>query len=125
MHELDDLLRLTRRLRLSATERVQPRTWRPATDIYRTGDGWLVKVELAGVRPEEIRLHASGRTLTVTGRRWDMEHVKGVEYHALEIAYNRFARTVELPCDLESAQLETEYRNGMLLVHVRTQRCGP
>src|SRR5438045_792618 len=26
--------------------------WCPAADVYRTADGWLVKVELAGVRPE-------------------------------------------------------------------------
>ena len=25
--------------------------WCPAADVYRTADGWLVKVELAGVRP--------------------------------------------------------------------------
>src|SRR5919205_684335 len=27
--------------------------WRPRADVYRTPDGWLVKLELAGVRPDE------------------------------------------------------------------------
>ena len=30
--------------------------WQPRADVYRTHDGWLVKLELAGVRLDEIRL---------------------------------------------------------------------
>ncbi len=29
--------------------------WQPRVDVHRTQDGWLIKVELAGVRPDEIR----------------------------------------------------------------------
>jgi HSP20 family molecular chaperone IbpA len=36
----------------------------------------------------------------------------------MEIAYNRFARTIELPCDLERARITLEGREGMLLLHV-------
>ena len=31
--------------------RAQPSMWEPAADLYRTAEGWVVKVELAGVRP--------------------------------------------------------------------------
>ena len=30
--------------------------WQPRADVYRTPEGWLVKLELAGVRLDEIRL---------------------------------------------------------------------
>jgi HSP20 family protein len=30
------------------------RLWYPSADVYRTRDGWIVKVELAGVRADEI-----------------------------------------------------------------------
>ena len=42
--------------------------WRPATDVYRTPDGWLVKFELAGVSPEDVELTARGRALRIRGR---------------------------------------------------------
>jgi HSP20 family molecular chaperone IbpA len=36
----------------------------------------------------------------------------------MEIAYNRFERTIDLPCDLEHARITVGYRDGMLLLHV-------
>ena len=35
--------------------------WRPATDVYRTRDGWMVKFELAGVEPDDIEWLADVR----------------------------------------------------------------
>ena len=32
------------------------RLWNPAADVYRTRDGWTVKIDLAGVRPDEIEI---------------------------------------------------------------------
>jgi HSP20 family protein len=37
----------------------------------------------------------------------------------MEIAYSRFERSVELPCNLDRADITTEYRDGMLLVRIR------
>ena len=37
--------------------------------MYRTDDGWLVKLELAGVRLDEIRLMTDGPHLIVEGTR--------------------------------------------------------
>jgi HSP20 family molecular chaperone IbpA len=39
----------------------------------------------------------------------------------MEIAYNRFERTLELPCDLERARITMECREGMLLLYVKTR----
>jgi HSP20 family molecular chaperone IbpA len=39
----------------------------------------------------------------------------------MEIAYNRFERTLELPCDLELARITVEGRDGMLLLRVATK----
>jgi HSP20 family protein len=93
--------------------------WRPATDVYRTPEGWLVKIELAGVRPEDVELTARGRALRVRGRRRDCCLEPGSRQVHMEIAYHRFDRQVELPEDLQQAAFDTEFRDGMLLVRVR------
>ena len=92
--------------------------WEPAADIYRTRHGWLVKVELAGVRPDDIELMASGHTLTLRGVRRDCVREDGCRYHRMEIAYDRFERTLELPCDVGRATVSTDYRDGMLYVSI-------
>ncbi|MFA7095168.1 MAG: Hsp20/alpha crystallin family protein [Gammaproteobacteria bacterium] len=124
MTVLDELIRLTRRLHLAAGEELQPVGWRPAADVYRTASGWLVKIELAGVRHEEVELHVIGRHLTIRGRRRDSELIEGCELYSLEIPYSRFERSIELPCNLERAKTITEYREGMLLVRIVTEVSG-
>jgi HSP20 family protein len=114
----EDLIRLMHALFLPAAESCRDSPWCPAADVYRGRTGWLVKFELAGVRPEDIELTVLGRRLTVRGTRRDWTAHEGSSYYQLEIAYSHFQRSLELPVDLERAQIGTEYRDGMLLVHI-------
>jgi HSP20 family protein len=93
--------------------------WRPAADIYRTREGWLVKLELAGVKEDDIQVSVRGRMLTVCGRRRDSLISEGGEHLLLEISYSEFERQIELPCDLEQCVVTTESRDGMLLLRIR------
>lgn len=96
-------------------------SWRPAADIYRTCTGWLVKLDLAGVRPEDIVVQARGGSLFVHGTRRDWLLEENAHYYSLEIAYNRFERRIDLPVVLEHAEIVTEYHAGMLVVRIYTQ----
>ncbi len=106
---------------LFSTEAERAPEWRPATDVYRTPDGWLVKFELAGVRREDVEFAVRGRALRVRGRRRDCCLEPGCRQVHMEIAYSRFERQVELPGDLELARIETEFRDGMVLVRIQRE----
>ncbi|HYJ47618.1 MAG TPA: Hsp20 family protein, partial [Pyrinomonadaceae bacterium] len=69
--------------------RVRPgaRVWRPDADVYKTDDGWIVKVDLAGVSADDLEITISDRTLSITGCRRDTFFGEGVVYHQLEITY--------------------------------------
>ncbi len=95
--------------------------WRPAVDVYRTSKGWLLKFDLAGVNPKEVSLKVEGCRVTIRGVRRDTLTEEGCRYYRMEITYNHFERTVELPCTVEPASVETDYRHGMLLVHLITE----
>ena len=116
-----DWIHLMRALFLPAAGAVRDPVWRPAADVYRTPHGWLVKFDLAGVRPGDVALETAGPRLTLRGTRRDCFHEAGCRHYRLEIAYSQFERTVELPCDLRRAALRTEHRDGMLLVHIDTE----
>ncbi|MEN6492856.1 MAG: Hsp20/alpha crystallin family protein [Thermoguttaceae bacterium] len=100
----------------AAAEMTPATMWRPLADIYRTSRGWLVKFELAGVRPEEIQLTACGQSLTLRGVRRDVRIEEGQCSYSMEISYNRFERTLELPCEAEALTIRSDYRDGMLMV---------
>jgi HSP20 family protein len=98
--------------------------WRPPVDVYRKGRDWLLKFDLAGVRTEDVRVRVGGSKVTVTGIRRDWVVEMGYSYHSMEISYNRFERTVELPGDLSDAEYSLETRDGLLLVRVEATQQG-
>jgi HSP20 family protein len=94
--------------------------WRPAADIYRTPEGWVVKLELAGVRQEDVNVVTSGSELFVSGVRRDRFVEEGWSHHSMEITYSHFERVIDLPCDLDYASISIESYDGLLLVRVAT-----
>jgi len=116
-----DLVRVMQSLFLPAAEAARGAAWHPPADVYRTPGGWLVKLDLAGVRPEDVEVTAGGRQLTVRGTRRDWCLEEGCSQYQMEIAYSHFERSLTLPADLDRARVTAEHRHGMLLVHVEPE----
>ena len=93
--------------------------WYPAADVYRTRDGWVVKLELAGVVPDELEVRIEGDTLRVAGSRRDESFGETVSYHQLEITYSRFERAIRFPCPIEGASVERRYKDGLLILYLQ------
>jgi HSP20 family protein len=118
-------------LKLSVGRKSRPgnRLWRPAADVYRTrGGGWVVKVDLAGVSPDDLEVIITDTTLHIHGCRRDTFYGEGISYQQLEITYSRFEKTLHFPCPIEEATLLRDYRDGLLIIHLRSgdrQECEP
>ncbi len=93
--------------------------WYPAADVYQTPDGWVVKVELAGVSPEDIEIDIQGNVLYVAGCRKDRSCAAGVSYQQMEITYSSFEKTLRFPSTIEGAVVEHEFENGLLIITLR------
>ena len=93
--------------------------WYPAADVYQTPDGWVVKVELAGVAAEEITIDIQGNVLYIAGCRKDRSCAAGVAYQQMEITYSNFEKTLRFPAAINSAHVEHEFENGILIVSLK------
>ena len=58
----------------------------------------------------------------MSGARRDCSLEEGCSYYRMEIAYSHFQRSLELPCDLSRCRITTDYRAGMLHVHIITEK---
>jgi HSP20 family protein len=98
------------------------RFWEPHVDVYETREAVKVKVELAGIRPENtnVELSGDGRVLTIRGVREDARHeaVDRTLFHQMEIYLGPFERVVALPpgAEVERDGVDASYRDGFLVI---------
>jgi len=109
---------------LASSKDVKPsgRLWYPSADVFQTPDGWLVKVELAGVSAEDIDIDIQGNVLYIAGCRRDKSCAVGVSYHQMEITYSRFEKTLKFPASIEGASIEHNFDNGLLMIHLLKEK---
>ena len=104
-------------LLLSAAHAFGQTRWQPSVDAYRTARGWLLKYELAGVLPREVEVIVHGRTVTACAAvAATCGSKRGSNRTAWRFRTTRSRRSLELPCDLSTMHVTTDYRDGMLVV---------
>jgi HSP20 family protein len=105
----------------SRESRPSGRLWCPAADVYRTEFGWIVKVDLAGIRPGDIEVRLDDRVLRISGSRRDGTCGEGISHYQLEITYSRFEKMIEFPRPIDHATVERDYRDGLLILRLREE----
>ena len=104
---------------LGSSKKVESgRLWYPAADVYQTEDGWIVKVELAGVSVEDVEIDIQGNVLSIIGARKDRSCAVGVSFHQMEITYSRFEKTLQFPSAIEGARVEHNFEDGILIIRL-------
>jgi HSP20 family protein len=89
-----------------------------AVDILESKDGYLLRAELPGMRPEDFNLEVKDGTLTVSGERKFDEAANGVQYHRAERTAGKFSRSFSLPQTVKSEEIKATYRDGILEIFV-------
>ena len=92
--------------------------WVPNTDVYVTADMLVIKVELAGMRKEDLELTVEGNQLTITGHRPDGCRAPKCKFLVMEINYGSFQSVIELPPGYDLSLAKAAYQNGFLRIDV-------
>ena len=93
-------------------------SWTPSVDVIETDDAIKLKAELAGMKPEDIKIEVQDNVLTVSGERRFEEEVKEDKYYRIERRYGSFSRSIALPQTADDSKIEADYDNGVLQVVV-------
>ena len=114
--------RYFRMIRDNRHSRPSGRLWCPAADVYRTADGWIVKVDLAGIKPSDVDVTVDGDVLRISGSRRDGTCGEGVSHYQLEITYSRFEKMIQFPRSIEHVRIERDYSDGLLTLRLREEQ---
>jgi len=92
--------------------------WVPNTDVYATDSGLVIKVELAGMRSDNLEITIEGNRLRVSGNRPDGCRAPKCSFLVMEINYGPFETMLELPQGYDLGQAKAAYLNGFLRIDV-------
>jgi HSP20 family protein len=119
-------LHFIRRQPDSASDAAAESYWIPNTDVYLTETGLVIKVELAGMRKEDLELTIEGNRLKISGHRPDGCRPPKCRFEKMEISYGAFESVLQLPTGYDLCGAKAAYQNGFLRVDVpRSSATGP
>jgi HSP20 family protein len=90
--------------------------WTPALDVSEDKDNVYVRVELPGMRKEDIDVSLHNGSLSISGERKSEEEFKDAEVYRAERFFGRFQRTVTLPTQVAADKIKAQYKDGLLNV---------
>jgi HSP20 family protein len=90
--------------------------WVPALDLYEDKDNLVLRLEVPGMRREEIDISFQDGLLTISGERKAEERPEVLETYRSERFTGRFHRSLELPKPVQSDKAFAVYRDGVLTV---------
>jgi HSP20 family protein len=100
-------------------QRTQATAWLPAADIFARGNDLVIRLDLAGVNPDDVTISFAHSTISVRGERHTEEETGGPDsFYVRERFYGAFRRAISVPSDVESDQISAEFLDGLVEITV-------
>ncbi len=92
--------------------------WEPNTDIIETDEKVVLKLELAGIGPEDLDIRMENGRIIITGARRENRPKEKHKYHQLEMSYGKFFKVVPLPDAMEHNDTTAVLKDGVLEISI-------
>ncbi len=93
-------------------------SWAPPVDIFEDADSVQIVAELAGVKPEEVKISLENNVLTIRGEKRQVAEEKTEHVHRYERAYGVFERSFTVPSTVDADRIQASYEQGVLTVRL-------
>lgn len=90
--------------------------WAPALDVQEDKDGYTIRVELPGMKREDIDVSIQANALVISGERKSETIKDDVEVHRQERYFGKFSRALTLPTAVAGDKVKANYKDGILTV---------
>lgn len=86
----------------------------PPINIYDDGESFIARAEMPGVKPDDIDITVTGKTLNLRGKRTIEPAAQTETYHRRERQSGEFRRAFDLPDLVDGEKVQAHFGNGVL-----------
>jgi HSP20 family protein len=90
----------------------------PSMDIFEENGNVVVKAELPGMKKEDIEVTVTDHTMRISGEKKREDKIEKKNYYWEERSYGSFARSVQLPSEVQTDKVEAKFKDGILEVRI-------
>src|SRR5665213_66729 len=94
------------------------RAWTPAIDVMRENGNLVVRADIPGIKPEEVKIEVEDDILTVSGEHEEHKEEKDKHYVRRERRYGSFSRSMTLPPGVEAKNIKVTTHDGVVGVTI-------
>ena len=92
--------------------------WNPGIDVFERDNRLVTKIDLPGLKKEDIKVEVTDGHLAISGDRKREEEEKGEQFYRCEREYGSFYRAVPLPEGVKFEDVKATFADGVLEVSV-------
>ena len=92
--------------------------WNPKVDVFEKDNRLITRIDLPGLKREDIKVEVTDGHLAISGERKREEEEKGEQFYRCERAYGSFYRAVPLPEGVKLEDVKATFADGVLEVSV-------
>jgi HSP20 family protein len=94
------------------------RAWTPAIDVVRDNGNLVLRADIPGIKPEEVKIEVEDDILTVSGEHEEHKEQKDKHYVRRERRYGSFSRSMALPPGVEAKNIKANTQDGVVEVTI-------
>lgn len=92
--------------------------WMPLTDIYEDKDKYTLKLDLPGIKKEDVKISFVNGQLSISGERVQESETKDAKCHRIERSFGKYFRSFNLPEHIQSDKISAEFKDGQLTINI-------
>jgi HSP20 family protein len=90
----------------------------PAIDVVRDQKRMVVRADIPGLKPDEVKIEIEDNVLTVSGEHEERKEVDEKHFVRRERHYGSFSRSMDLPHGVDAKRITAQTHNGLLEVTI-------
>ncbi|MCK4257197.1 Hsp20/alpha crystallin family protein [candidate division WOR-3 bacterium] len=88
--------------------------WAPAVDLIEKEDHFLLRLEIPGIKKDDIDISVTDDTVTIKGDVKKEKREKDETYYLAETCCGSFGRSIKFPHEIDPSKVEATLKDGVL-----------